>query len=323
MASESFLMGSRTINWIESLVNNNIPESLHLDYKSGAALSQSDHAKNEISKDIAAFANSDGGIIIYGVESKGVYPVAIKGNSDRKISSEWLYQVINSNITPRPNDVSISQIEVCPRMLVRNQSNTDRELVYVVEVPKSSTAHQSKDKRYYKRHGTECVPMEHYEVLDTLNRQEGPVLTCEIRLKDGQTAVNIPETRIVTFEVLSQNLGGGVVLYSILSLGVDSRLGVRRSAEYSMVKEGAQFDPLEDKKCTMIKINRGVPGTMPMWRGVWFQTAEITATVPETFANESTPFAIRWQYDAPGMGIRGGVKLFRVEGNKLVPVDMP
>ena len=47
-------------------------------------------------------------------------------------------------------------------------------MVYAVEIPKSHTAHQAMDKRYYKRYNFECVPMEHYEILDVLNRQQNP-----------------------------------------------------------------------------------------------------------------------------------------------------
>ncbi|MCD9015178.1 AlbA family DNA-binding domain-containing protein [Parachryseolinea silvisoli] len=48
---------------IRSLINNEVEESIHLDFKDAAALDKSDRKKDEISKDISAFANSDGGII--------------------------------------------------------------------------------------------------------------------------------------------------------------------------------------------------------------------------------------------------------------------
>ena len=44
------------------LDGNEIEENLHLDYKSAGALSKIDRKKDEITKDVSALANSDGGI---------------------------------------------------------------------------------------------------------------------------------------------------------------------------------------------------------------------------------------------------------------------
>ena len=52
---------------LDSLILNHIEENIHLDYKAADALSKSDNKKKEISKDVSAFANSDGGVIIYGI----------------------------------------------------------------------------------------------------------------------------------------------------------------------------------------------------------------------------------------------------------------
>ena len=52
---------------LEDLINNEVEENLHLDYKSAGSLSKEDKKKAEITKDVSAFANSDGGIIVYGI----------------------------------------------------------------------------------------------------------------------------------------------------------------------------------------------------------------------------------------------------------------
>lgn len=53
---------------ILDLINNGIEENLHLEYKSSSSLERTEGKKKEISKDISAFANSDGGTIIYGIK---------------------------------------------------------------------------------------------------------------------------------------------------------------------------------------------------------------------------------------------------------------
>ena len=50
---------------IDDLIQNEVEESIYLDYKDGRALDPDKIA--EITKDVSAFANADGGIIVYGV----------------------------------------------------------------------------------------------------------------------------------------------------------------------------------------------------------------------------------------------------------------
>ena len=57
-----------TLDKISSLIDEKVEENLHLDYKAAAALGKTDGKKNEISKDVSSFANSDGGILIYGIK---------------------------------------------------------------------------------------------------------------------------------------------------------------------------------------------------------------------------------------------------------------
>ena len=59
-------------NFIEAellaLIANQVEENIHLDYKGGDSLQKTDGKKKELSKDVSAFANSDGGTIIYGIK---------------------------------------------------------------------------------------------------------------------------------------------------------------------------------------------------------------------------------------------------------------
>ena len=48
-------------------IDDGIEESLNLDYKDARSIAKSDSKKREITKDVSAMANSDGGIIIYGI----------------------------------------------------------------------------------------------------------------------------------------------------------------------------------------------------------------------------------------------------------------
>lgn len=49
-----------TLETINYLMENEVEENIHLDYKDGKALQTNDKGKNDITKDVSSFANSDG-----------------------------------------------------------------------------------------------------------------------------------------------------------------------------------------------------------------------------------------------------------------------
>ena len=80
---------------IDDLIQNEVEESIYLDYKDGRALDSDKIA--EITKDVSAFANADGGIIVYGVsENKASHkPEDYAPVTNPKITKEWLEQKIS------------------------------------------------------------------------------------------------------------------------------------------------------------------------------------------------------------------------------------
>ena len=168
-----------TIEDLQSLIDSGTEESIYLDYKSAGALDKTDAKKKEISKDVASFANSDGGIIIYGIEEKNNKPVGFSYINGNIITKEWLEQVINSTINRK-----IKGIEIFP---IRNNGNAS-ESIYVVRIPRSYNApHMSIDKCYYKRYNFLSSKMEEYEVRDLFNRHNTPNLVidaCDLLLID-------------------------------------------------------------------------------------------------------------------------------------------
>ena len=151
-------------------LDNQVEENINLDYKAADALQKTDGKKKDISKDVSAFANAGGGIIIYGIKefddiAKRHLPEKIDPINRTDISKEWIEQVINTNIKPRIEKVVIIPVPV---------DNANDTIVFVVEVPQSNTAHQAIDKKYYKRYNFESVAMEDYEIRDIMGRLKHP-----------------------------------------------------------------------------------------------------------------------------------------------------
>lgn len=162
---------------IERMISDGIEEDLHLDYKAAGSLAKLPTKRDEIVKDVTAFANSDGGVIIYGVREfsgheKSHRPEKIDPIVRADISKEWLEQVI-SNASPR-----ISNIRIHPVTVAADPT----KCLYVVEIPKGNTAHQANDGRYYRRYNFESVFMRDYEVRDLMNRNRNPELEVEAYL---------------------------------------------------------------------------------------------------------------------------------------------
>jgi hypothetical protein len=140
-------------------------ESLTLDYKHSASLAKDNGKKNDLSKDVSSFANSAGGVLVYGMKEDKHVPTEIDVGLDRNaITKEWLESVIKSRISPEVDDVIIKQIPLPSR---------GRDMVaYAVQIPAATSRapHQAFDHRYYKRFNFESTPMEDYEVRDLMRR---------------------------------------------------------------------------------------------------------------------------------------------------------
>ena len=86
-------------------------ESIDLEFKQCDSLQNNDPKKNEISKDVSAFANSAGGTIVYGMIENGHIATTLdQGFDPNIISKEWLEQVINSRIQRKIEGIRINQI---------------------------------------------------------------------------------------------------------------------------------------------------------------------------------------------------------------------
>ncbi len=149
--------------FIQSLIDNEIEESIHIEFKRAEALSKREAYKKEISKDVSAFANSDGGIIVYGIEEIDHKATKFSFVDGNVFTKEWLEQIISSTIKRAIPDIKIFPIRVEAQI---------KKTVYVVQIPSSIEApHLTKEKRFYKRYNFQSVEMEEYEIRQLYGRR--------------------------------------------------------------------------------------------------------------------------------------------------------
>ena len=225
---------------LQSLIDDQVEESSGLDYKAAASLDRKDGKKREIAKDVSAFANSAGGRIIYGIaeyneRDKSHLPSHLDPVNRRDFSKEWLEQIINSNIQPRIDGIKIHPVSL--------SSGID-DVVYVVDIPQGSTAHQARDCIYYRRFNFQSVPMENHEVRDVMGRMQHPLVSIEFEVNvekvAGQEPLSASKPRDpydqYTLYVYAKNVGSVLAKYVNCFISVPAELIPERQRDH-MEKE--------------------------------------------------------------------------------------
>lgn len=141
-----------------------LPEGAQIDYKENLSRDSADKAHREFLKDITAFANAHGGLLILGVKepSDASSPqTQIVGIEDGDKLAQTLERIAASCVDPR-----------IPGLLVKPVQLDGNKYVIVVHVPPSlvrphMVTHQ-KHRTFYIRHSESSVPMSTHEIRDTV-----------------------------------------------------------------------------------------------------------------------------------------------------------
>jgi Putative DNA-binding domain len=129
------------------------------------ALGNTDLQKKEMFKDVSAFANSAGGIIIYGMKETGHLPIGTDDGVDpAKVSREWIENILTSNIQPKIDHLLVKQVPLTSKGL--------GTVAYALDIAQATSRgpHQGPEHKYYKRYNFKAQPMEDYEVRDLMRR---------------------------------------------------------------------------------------------------------------------------------------------------------
>jgi predicted HTH transcriptional regulator len=148
-----------------------VKESLHIEYKASDSVDKrSDPRKLEMARDISAFANADGGQIIYGMtENKDHEPDGLDAGLDpREYPEIWFEQVLQQHFTPLLTSVKPRHIPL-----------SNGRVAVVIDIPPPNGDPHQVDGRYYRRHNFNRLIMEHYEVREMFRRATNPDLTIE------------------------------------------------------------------------------------------------------------------------------------------------
>jgi hypothetical protein len=296
---------------ILALISDGAQESLTLEYKRCASLDRRNPGRRiELSKDVSAFANSAGGVIVYGVVEDQHLPTAIDSGYDpQEITREWLEQIINSTIQRRINGIRIKQIEL--------KSTNPGRVIYVVAIPQSKRApHMAEDHIFYKRFNYQSIPMDEYEVRDVAQRVDSPDLKLQYFLVNGNTTLEFGTdeewSNLIELNATIQNESPAPALYHIIRLYIDKRIKMSNLSEF--YPGSALVLEIGDIKTEVNSFsqNSSVPGKMPIWQGVSFRICSSPFKIALPKASATEDFVLGWSLDSPGMQQRFGVAFLEV-----------
>lgn len=225
---------------LEEIIANKLEESINVDFKSSGSFAFNDKTKADIAKDVSAFANSDGGIILYGINEKDHVADSLSYIDGSLFTKEWLEQVIASNIQRK-----IEGLQIYPVRFDGDMKKT----IYVVKIPASSNApHMARDKKYYKRYNFESVPMEEYEVRNIyLRRQNSKLEIGDLTLlfsPDKKESIYDGDDVTCTIQLSIKNTGSFPEDYYKISCSVNSEKYVTLSI---LDSSNLQLSNLSDK----------------------------------------------------------------------------
>jgi hypothetical protein len=200
--------------------NQAMAESLHLDFKlaekNAAPMTPKD--RQSLGEALSGFANSDGGIVVWGVRALSQAP-------DEPDVVKELKPIQNLELFLSDLRVASAQV-VSPGIVGVDhfpiQDYADSTAGYVMTyVPRSDDLHMAvaKDQhRYYYRTNTSFLKMEAFMVADRYGRRPQPRLEVVHEFARSRPAHNTPGHRYL-YAVGIRNVGRGIALYPALSVG--------------------------------------------------------------------------------------------------------
>lgn len=166
---------------IEAFVAGQQEENLHLDFKTLASGEFGKSDMKTLAKAVSGFANSDGGIVIWGVDARR--PKGSEIDCAQSVHPVPNVNALLSRLNGVMSDVVNPSVDGIVHRAVYVQA--DGSGVVATLVPASDSGpHMAKagEDRYFKRSGDSFVRLEHFDVADMFGRRPKPALNVRVAI---------------------------------------------------------------------------------------------------------------------------------------------
>lgn len=209
-------------------------ESIRLEFKRSAIFTENlEKIKDELTKTVTAFANTEGGLVIIGIIENRKGKLNIAESIDEGVAlSEWppsrVKSIIEENISPPFLGLRITTIPV----------NVEASRVYyVIHVPQGSTCHQAKDYKYYGRTEFDSKPLRDHEIRLRMFRGTKP--TAEIVLSNfRQFSKENDNKSYISFQIFLVNIGEVTIYEFMVSLNFAPTNSIKIRSENIRKRDG-------------------------------------------------------------------------------------
>ena len=265
---------------IEEFILTRKAEELFLDFKrsadSGIGQRLNDNDRNNLAKAISGFGNSEGGVIVWGIDCSRGFDGSDVATAEHPITNvrrfvSWLEGVISGCTIPPNTGVQNHPLEI----------DSKGNGFVVTYIPKSDHApHQEiPSRRYYIRAGSNFVPIPHDVLAGMFGRRPQPKVKCNFIVYPITTYRALSDIVItVGFHLCNE---GGVIadnfFTSILPLSIG---GSNCTFSFSPQNEG--FHMYKSHNCFSI-ISQGDVRLPP---GGWLELAKMILSLQPPFTEE-------------------------------------
>ncbi len=166
--------GEMSLDGIDDLLAQGQEENLWLDFKvpKSSSLNSIDDKKN-LTRALSGFANSSGGIVIWGIDARKNDKGIDCANELKPIDNVQEFLSRLNSLTGDGVDPTVANVQH------RTISTEEARGYAITFIPESETGpHMAKlgEDRYYKRSGDSFYKMEHYDISDMFGKRQQPKL---------------------------------------------------------------------------------------------------------------------------------------------------
>ena len=171
---------------IQQFVQDRREEDLHLEFKNVADPELSPDDRRSLAIALSAFANSDGGLVVWGVDARR--------NADGVDCADGLRDIANvQQCLARLNELTGQSVSPLVDGVLHKAIVHDGNAGFCVSMIPSSDSgpHMAtaREGRYYKRSGSSFYRLEHFDVADMFGRRRRPRLSLRLIPERGGTSL--------------------------------------------------------------------------------------------------------------------------------------